>query len=360
MNGGERLEAIFEGRMVDRIPFALKGWRIPQCQAERELRNRGMAILDARPVYDVHSPNVSTEKCSFVQDGATYLRTRITTPEGELSTLGRHAGSAKTEVSFFRLEFMFKRPEDYAAVTALYSDRSYVPAYDALEKARTEIGTEACFKTQAPGAPLHEIMYNIMGIERFSLEWAERRDEVVKLHDVIAASDRPAYDIVAASPARLVGCGGNYSPEVLGKQRFAEYVLPHWREVAEVMHSGGKLLGSHLDADNALWASEVGASPLDWIEAFTPSPDSDMSLADARAAWPGKTLFMNFPSSVHLADDEVVRATTRQLVRESAPGDRFVIGITENVPDNRWRRSFRAIMDTLDDCGSLPVDPDSI
>jgi hypothetical protein len=360
MNSRERLEAIFDGELVDRIPFALKGWRIPQCQAERELRNRGMAILDARPVYEVRSPNVRTEKCSYVKDGATYLRTRITTPEGELSTLGRHAGSAKTEVTFFRLEFMFRRPEDYAAITAMYRDRSYEPAYDALLKAQGEIGTDAFFKTQAPGAPLHEIMYNIMGLERFAVEWSERRDEVMKLHDIIAANERPAYDIVAASPARLVGCGGNYSPQVLGKRRFIEFILPHWDEVAEIMHTGDKLLGCHLDADNAAWAEEVGASPLDWIEAFTPSPDSDMSLAEARAAWRGKTLFINFPSSVHLSDEKVIRATTRRLIRESAPGDRFIIGITENVPDSRWRISFRAIMDTLDQFGSLPVDPESV
>lgn len=346
--------------MVDRIPFALKGWRLPQCQAERDLRNRGMAILDAAPVYGVRNPNVTTEKCTFVKDEATYLRSRIATPAGELSTLGRYAANAKTEASFFRLEFMFKAPEDYAAVAALYRDRTYEPTYDAFLKAQEAIGTDAYFKTQAPGAPLHEIMYNIMGVERFSFEWSERRDEIIRLHDIIAENERPVYDIIAASPARVVGCGGNYSPEVLGKQRFTEYVLPHWRKAGEIMHAGGKLLGSHLDADNALWAEEVGASPLDWVEAFTPSPDSDMSLAQARASWPGKILFINFPSSVHLADEEVVRATTRQLIGESAPGDRFIIGITENVPDNCWRRSFQAIMDTLDEYGSLPVDPDSI
>jgi hypothetical protein len=351
MNSRERLEKIFAGEMVDRIPFALKGWRIPQCQAERELRNRGMGILDSRPVYAVSSPNVSSETHIFSRDGATHTRTVIRTPGGELSTLTR--GAATTS---WRMEFMFKGPEDYAAIAAMCRDRRYSAAYEGYLKAQEQLGDEAYFKTGAPGCPLHDIIYGIMGIENFATEWAERRDEVLRLSQIITDNQRPAFDIVAASPARLVQCGGNYSPEVLGKSRFVDHVLPHWEEAGEVLHGGGKLLGCHLDADNALWAAEVGASPLDWIEAFTPSPDTDMSMAAARRAWPGKTQFINFPSSVHLASAQVIADTTRQMVRESAPGDRFIIGITETVPENRWRESFRVIMDTLDECGRLPVD----
>ena len=145
---------------------------------------------------------------------------------------------------------------------------------------------------------------------------------------------------------------------MLGLERFREHVLPHWGQVADALHRGGKLLGCHLDANNRLWAQEVAASPLDWIEAFTPAPDTDMTMADARRLWPGKVQFINFPSSVHLQSAATIAATTRQLLREAAPGDRFVIGITENVPECRWRESFAAIMDTLDECGRLPLAPD--
>jgi len=355
MNSRQRLEAIFAGEMVDRIPFSLKGWRIPQCQAELELRSRGMAVLDSHPVYAVHSPNVQTDTWTYAEGGAAYTRTRIRTPAGELSTLSRSGGGSRTESTSWRVELLFKRPEDYKAIEAMYEDRIYVPTYESFLRAEQQVGEVAYFKTGAPGSPLHDIIYGIMGIDAFAVEWSERRDAVLHLHEVIARTQRPIYEIVARGPAKVVQCGGNYSPQVLGKERFIEYVLPHWEEIGAVLHAGGKLLGCHLDADNALWAKQIGASPLDWIEAFTPAPDTDMTLAQARQAWPGKVLYINFPSSVHLAGPERIAATTRQLVRESAPGDRFVIGITENVPEHRWRESFRVIMDTLDECGRLPV-----
>lgn len=203
-------------------------------------------------------------------------------------------------------------------------------------------------------------MYSYMDVEIFSIEWAERRDELIALHNAMAENERPIYEIVAKSPALVVQCGGNYSSEVLGKNRFLAYVLPHWEAVGDVLHKGGKLLGCHLDANNKLWAKEVGASPLDWIEAFTPAPDTDMTVADARTAWPGKTLFINFPSSVHLDSAEVIANKTRQMLKEAAPGDRFVIGITENVPENRWRESFRTILNVCNTDGKLPINPSKL
>ena len=355
MNSAERLEAIFAGEMVDKVPFALKGWRIPQCEMERRLRNEGMCILDARSVYTSQSPNVETETRSFSEGGIGYQQTVVKTPKGELSALTRAAGGTT-----WRLEYLFKKPEDYAAVEVMVRDRRYFPSYEGFLQGQERMGGEAYFKTSAPGSPLHNIMYGIMGLNTFSVEWAERRDQVIALHDAIAENEREIYPIVAQSPAKLVQCGGNYSPEVLGKERFVDYMLPHWEEACGVLHEGGKLVGCHLDADNALWAAEVGASPLDWIEAFTPAPDTDMSMADARRAWPDKTLFINFPSSVHLYSAEVIAETTRQLLRESAPGDRFVVGITETVPDDRWPESFQTILSTLNECGKLPVDADAV
>ena len=133
------------------------------------------------------------------------------------------------------------------------------------------------------------------------------------------------------------------------------YVLPHWEEVAAIFHAEGKMLGCHLDANNKLWAKEVGDSGLDWVEAFTPAPDTDMTVAEAREMWPGKVFFINFPSSVHLESASVIEETTKQILKEAAPGDRFIVGITENFPENRWRESFYTILKTLNKFGKLPI-----
>jgi len=355
MNCRERIEAVFKGKLVDKVPFALKGWRIPQCEMERILRNEGLCVIDARPVYKSVGPNVKEESIHFSKNGENFVRTTIKTPKGNLSYLTSSTPSEKTERTSWRVEEIFKSPDDYDAIEFMIKDKEYLPDYEPFIKAEEQIGGDAFFKTGAPGSPLHEIVYNIMGIESFSIEWAERKEKIMALYEAMAENNRKIYSIVAKSPATIVQCGGNYTPEVLGKERFVNYVLPHWEEATEILHQGNKLVGCHLDANNKLWAREIGDSKLDWIEAFTPAPDTDMTVAEARKMWPGKVLFINFPSSVHLQKPDIIAETTKQILKEAAPGDRFIIGITENVPENRWRESFSIILRTIDKFGRLPI-----
>ena len=267
----------------------------------------------------------------------------------------RNPSAPKVESTSWREEFLFKSEADYDAIEFMIRDQRFEADYEGYLRALDNVGADAAFKTSGPGAAIHTLMYGIMGVTTFSMEIADNEDRVMRLCDALEERSRAQYEIVAKSPAWIVQFGGNYSPEALGKERFVEFVLPHWEEVCALMREEGKLAGCHLDANNRLWAKEVGESDLDWIEAFSPAPDTDMTVAEARGFWPGKTLFINFPSAAHLAEPEVIRRETIRLLEDSAPGDRFIIGITENVPDNRWRISFPIILETCNEYGRLPI-----
>ena len=142
--------------------------------------------------------------------------------------------------------------------------------------------------------------------------------------------------------------GGNVVPEITGPDLFREYYLPHYNEAAEIMHKNGKLIGCHFDDDCGLLAEAIGETDLDYIEAFTPAPTTDMSVAEARAAWPDKVLWLNFPCDVHLQPEAEIAAVAMNLVDQAGAPDGFLVGITDDVPENRWRQSFTAIMDGLE------------
>ncbi|HIE03217.1 MAG TPA: hypothetical protein EYP61_00500 [Candidatus Latescibacteria bacterium] len=182
------------------------------------------------------------------------------------------------------------------------------------------------------------------------MEWAERRDEVLKLYHALADRQRRIFPIIARSPALAVNYGGNETPEVMGPPRFREYVIPLYNEAAEVLHRHGKLLGAHLDGNNRAWAQDIAKSGLDYIEAFTPAPDTDMSLREALDAWPDKVLWINFPSSVHLSPVDEVERTAAELIG-TAPKDRFIMGITEDIPEDRWQENLLAISRAINQGG---------
>ncbi|MBN1343358.1 MAG: hypothetical protein JXQ73_11795, partial [Phycisphaerae bacterium] len=331
-----RVRTVLRGEMPDHVPFTTYENKIVQGDIERRLRNEGMCVIQRSPSIFRHvHRNATVRRIHYTEKGIDYIRTEVHTPKGDLFSLQRPA-----EGTTWRETFLFTGPEDYAPLRFMLHDRLALPNYEAFHQAQVLAGEDVMLRAAIDGySPMQELIINLMGIEQFSIEWSERRDELMRLYDVIKAKRRESYRIAAESPAEMVAYGGNVTAEIIGLERFELYVVPHYDECAEVLHAHGKQLCVHLDGNCHLLAEAIAGSKIDCIEAFTPY-ESDMTLAQARQAWPDKILWINFPSSVHLADDEVVEATARRILREAAPGERFLVGITENVPSDCWQRTF--------------------
>jgi hypothetical protein len=244
---------------------------------------------------------------------------------------------------------MFKSPDDYRALLFFIQDEQFEPCYDAFLEAEARFGEDAIFRVGFGLEPMQTLISgNLMNMEDFCIQWMDNRDEILKLYDAVVEKRRQLYPLVANSPCLHANYGGNVVPEIVGPEMFRKYYLPHYNEAAEAMHRHGKLIGCHFDDDCRLLSGVIGETDLDYIEAFTPAPDTDMSLADARAAWPDKVLWLNFPSSRHLKSPEEVEAFTVGLIDQARTPDGVIVGITEDIPADRWQRSCKAIMDGLD------------
>ncbi|MBK8856167.1 MAG: hypothetical protein IPN11_00330 [Opitutaceae bacterium] len=344
MTPRSRVELALSGGRGAKVPFTVYECMIPQCAAERAMRNRGLCIVQRLPVFTTHRPNVRTKEQSWWEGNRKLTRREHETPHGTISTLTEDAGFTS-----WRHELLLKKPEDYAAIRFFLSDEVYAPDYAPFVRAEENFDGDAICRANFGLEPLQELISGgVMTMERFCEEWMERRDEVLSLYRILVENRRKIYPLVARSPAGHANYGDNVTPEIIGRKVFEEYFLPHYHEAAEVMHKHGKLIGCHFDANNRLIASAIAATPLDYIEAFTPAPDTDMTLAEARAAWPGKVLWINFPSSVHLRPDTEVEQTTVNLLEEADGVEGLLFGITEDMPPERWQKSCTAIMDGLD------------
>ena len=350
MTPRQRVEAALLGQRPDMVPFTVYENKLPTSEAERRLRNEGLCIVERRtPAYLTRYHETTVESLHYTSDdGVARVRTTYHTPAGDLTAVDQPAG-----FTTWHEKRLFTSPADYEPLECLIADRYYLPNYEAFAKTQALIGGDGFVRAGIGYEPLMEIILELMGVEEFSLQWAENRERLLRLHDLLVADRRKLYQVVAASPALAVNYGGNVSPEVVGLQRFERYILPQYEEAAEVLHARGKLLGVHFDANTRLLAPGIARSSLDYIEAFTPVPTCDMTVAEARQAWPGKVLWINFPSSVHLESLAVIAETTRQLLREAAPGDGFLIGITEDVPEDRWQANFETILGVIREQGRL-------
>ena len=345
MTPKKRVEIALHSGHSDKVPFTIYEAKIPQCSAEREMRNRGLCIVKRDiPAFKTCCPNVKTSQNIYRKKDKEFTKTFYETPVGTLTTLRESA-----DFTSWNHEKMFKKQDDYKAILFLIQDECYEPNYEAFVLAEKNFGDDAIFRAAFGLEPLQALISSdIMAMETFCIEWMDNRDEILKLYNAIVENRRKIYALVAQSPACHANYGGNVTPEIIGLETFEKYYVQHYNEAAEIMHQHGKLIGCHFDANCKLLSKAIAKTALDYIEAFTPAPDTDMTLAEARDIWPDKILWLNFPSSLHLKSDADVETATVGLLNQVKKIDGLIIGITEDIPPERWQNSCRAIMDGLD------------
>lgn len=336
--------AALRGERPKKIPFTVYENKIPRCTLERELRNRGLCIVKRITSYKLRTPNIEVKSYRYTDErGRGLIRTIYTTPYGDLTTLAEPSG-----FTTWRHEYMFKSPEDYKKILFMINDTIVEPNYEAAAKTVTDLGEDFIVRDNLCLEPLQSLISSsYMRMEDFCIEWMDNRDEILKLYEAFVQLARKIYPIVADGPLEFANYGGNVVPQIIGVENFKKYYLPHYNEAAEILHKKGKLIGCHLDADNTLIMDTIAETDLDYIEAYDPGMSPPVK--EARKVWPDKVLWLNWPSSWHLFPADEVRDRTLALIEEAAPGHGFIIGITEDMPEDRWRQNFVAIMDGIDE-----------
>ncbi|OQA00523.1 MAG: Uroporphyrinogen decarboxylase (URO-D) [Planctomycetes bacterium ADurb.Bin401] len=345
MTAKRAVESVLTGVRADRIPFTIFENKLPQCAVERQLRNEGLCIIRKnRAVFKQSMPNVKITSHTYSENGRQLVRTEYDTPVGQLHTIVEPSGF--TSWTHKRL---FSSPDDYKALKFLIRDITIEPDYASFIKSQQLCGEDFFFRSYIGGEPLQELMSYYIGVENFCIQWHETRDDILELQDILIEKRRQTYPIIADSPGLAFNYGGNVTPEIVGLDRFGKFYVPNYQEAAEVLHKKGKLIGVHFDANCQLLSKAISKTDLDYIEAFTPAPDTDMTLAEARKAWPEKVLWINFPSSVHLESLETIERTTRDLIKQVGSTEKFIMGITEDIPPDRWQQNMLTISRVLQD-----------
>ena len=364
-----RVELALHNEFVDKVPFTVFGtyWGgvsienpttpflkyIPQSTTERYLRNRGLCLVDMTYWgYGIIRPNVRVKSTIYDENGRFMIRTDYDSELGNLYTV--------KEVSDFTVWYhskMFKTHDDYKKILFLLNDTKVISDNDYGLKLLNTVGEDVILRGDFGFEPLQELITgDFFNTEQFSIQWVDNRDEMLRLYEAIVSIRRLAYKIVADSPLYYVCYGGNVTPAIISPENFKKYYVPHYEEAAEELHRKNKIIACHFDANMSLFKDIIADTPLDVIEAFTPYPDTDMTMKEAKKAWKNKALWINFPSSLHLASQEKIAQTTEQLIDEGGP-DGLLIGITEDVPQNRWWPNFTTIIETIDK--KFKIDPGS-
>ena len=344
MSPRERILAVLRGELPDKIPWTIYEGLLPKTPEAEELIERGLGLVQAVAPYKVERPNVRVS----VQR----------TPDGEIRTFETPVGTLRQVLrrergygSLWIREHLVKDVGDYEVLKFIVNDTVYLPNYEAFLEAEGRMGDRGVVMAALERAPFQRIWIEFTGIERLSFDLHENPSPVMGLMEAMAAKCEEMLRIVAESPAELIWCPDNITALIAGPRIFREHLLPYYRRVAELMRPKGKRVIVHMDGLLRSIAREIGEAPVDVVEAFTPPPDGDLPLGEAKRMWGDKVIWLNFPSSVHLEPPDRIREVTESILREALPGGRVLLGVTENIPEGVWRESLRAITETVDRLG---------
>ena len=287
MTVGERIAAVLRGELPDCIPFTIYPKMLPRGSDERQLRQRGLGFAVRMDLVRWEYPNCQIERCRSCENGVEKETTFWRTPVGTLRSSCIIGGAYR---SAWTVEYPVKSKDDYRAVEFLARDARPIPIHDEVCDLQRTYGDDGCvIGSLGCYSPFMDLVINLVGVNNFGYELADNPDPFWSVYESLCRKMRRAYPLVSDSPVRLVIYDGNIHPQVIGAPRFAKYILPCYEELAPYLHEHGKLLGIHLDADNRSFVRDVAVSSIDVIEAFTPPPDCDLSLTEARMAWPGRS-----------------------------------------------------------------------
>jgi len=337
--------------MPDKVPWTCYAGLMPHGEAAERLKQEGLGLVVVRVPFKQRHPNVRVETQEIVVDGERRQITTWHTPVGDLTQVARTEPGYGTWWTF---EHMIKDVRDYEIMEFVVRDTVYEPDYEGFLETRKAFGDTGIVLGSVCKQPIQQLWTKLAGAERMSLDLYDHPDVVDRFVKAMQEKDREMWHIVADSPAEFIWLPDNITGEITGPPLFRKYCMPYYEEVAAVLHPKGRILVCHMDGMMRSLVDCVAETPLDVIEAFTPPPDGNLPLAEARAAWKDKVIWINFPSSIHLASPADVKRRTIEMLRDCAPGDRFAVSVTENVPADVIVRSFTVITETINESGVCP------
>ncbi len=343
MNFREAMEAFWSGECPDRIPYSIYDWEWRHTASDprwHALFDLGMGISWHFPTFERLTPGVEVVEESRRENGHTMVRRTLKTDFGSIY---------ETYVDGWQRKFLLESPEDYAVMTRIVQQSDVRPAYDQFIRQEAALGPHGVALIDMGRTPNQTILVDYVGLANFALHLFDFQAEMEALYEALLTRFRRLTDIVAEGPGHYVCVLENFTADTLGPRRYAQLLLPVYDECFPILRSAGKIVGVHYDGHLASCQDVIARAPIDLIESLTPPPEGDLTLAEARQAWPEMLFWSNINIACYaLPPDELSTLIAERAAQGAPDGSKLAFEVSEQIPAN-WHDSLRVVLETLRD-----------
>jgi len=371
MTNRERVQSILDGKSPDRVPWIPRmdiWYRAQKQRGTLPERFSGMSLREVESALNLGTParegpvhRVEYENMDAVvrEEGFDTI-TEYITPKGTLQT--KHSQSQYEADSGITQklpkEYPLKKPEDYDVWMYVVENKKFVPTYDEYIAYDRDIGDDGLPMVHGGDCPFHHWLKDLAGYQQGFLHLMDFPDRVEALFDLLAEKDRELWKILAESPARLILHGVHLSSQFTPPRYFDKYITPYYREFSSLLHDNGKSLAMHADDDTSAILGQIKAAGYDMVECFVNAPMARVTVKDARDAWGNDMIIWGgIPASIleETFPEADFDAYLVDLFQTIAPGDAFILGISDNAMSNSLLSRIEKITEMVEKYGNYPV-----
>jgi hypothetical protein len=318
-------------------------------------RYLGLEIMDWYGLPGrISTPHVAVEE-TVEGDVKTVVRHTLA---GDLREVIRTCRDVTGAVSSNHTEHMVKGPEDLPALAALFEDEVVELDAQDVERARERrelIGDDGLLLGPMPGTPLGMMYRSFSGVATLAYLWADAPDALRDCFMVMEAAYLKRLQLGVQTDIDVVVSVDDTSTTAISPPMFEACNLDLTNARADAAHAAGKLYFHHSCGHIRNLLPLYRQTRMDAVHAYNVPPTGDVTVAQGREMLGDRITIMasiGGQLSSPRFDRTAACANARQVVREAAPYDHFILGLSS------WpHRTVEEMKFVLDCCRELSPRP---
>jgi hypothetical protein len=332
-----RFERGLAGEPIEWPVYAVYDWFVQHRSIDwQRLFSQGLGQINHANLLKIHRPNLKIVETTHPTDRGLRRDVRWITDRGELH---------EWYLDEWRQEHFIKSPEDYDIVRRALEGSEFVADDGPFLQSEAVLGDGGITVGQLTRTPMMAVQIDLAGLERFSFDIAEEHPSLMELLELMTELLLRQFREAIKTPARYIKLWENLSIDTVGGPRYRRFFVPLYNTILEILRAADKRLLVHYDGKLQQISNDITALDIDGIDSLTPSPEGDMSIAEARACWPDKFLWLHPPLGWHREEPEILSERVSRMLAEAGPS-RYCLMISEDVPPN-WEQTVPQILREL-------------
>jgi hypothetical protein len=296
----------------------------------------------AEPVYD--GVEVKTERKQ------NQIITVWDTPVGQLQEV---TAFAETSCSYATLEHPIKDKKDLEVLLYVLKHRCLKPSNLDNYAQRRELYAQydGIPAIAMPRSPLPALAVEWCGIERLTYLMMDCPDLINEILSLFENQEEPVIEAVCGVGSTLVHFSDNLTSDFY-TPFFEGYMAKPYQKRLDLLHTADVKCAVHLDGTVKGMLPKLAEVGFDAIEALTPVPSGDVPIEEMRALANNDNVILwgGVPGNMFCEPytwDDMERHIKKVL--DSWSGERFVLGVADQVPANGDIEMCRKISELIKD-----------